>query len=508
MDLKKAFSLQWRLFLPLTLLLWTIIGLLMVYMVQHEKEVKRTALEIQLKNVSSTVIRAYLDGKNLQEQVDFIDAFCNNTTLDALRLTVYNSDDEMIASTDIPMLIENADHEMAPEMTEVRTDSVEIFTNIRPAFADHERMMINAMTSNDGVIQVLSAIPYNYGVERALSYDPMVWIIVIALAVIVTGISFYLCSLVSRNVYILRDFATKAAQGDIPDIKKMKFGHDELGEVSRQIANIYIAKDKALIRSKHEHEVAMRAVNERERVKRQMSNNINHELKTPVGIIKGYLDTINSDPDMPESLRRSFLEKAQAHAERLTQLLKDVSSITRLEEGSQQVELSDFDFHDLVYSIASDLEVSHINGKLEFNYEIPFDCMVRGNYTLVTNALMNLVRNSANYSHGTRIDLRLIGESDTDYTFEYKDDGVGVGEEHLSRLFERFYRVDEGRARKSGGTGLGLPIVKSTFVALGGDITVSNAEPHGLRFIFNIPKAGSPIPTPPTEENPNNSQES
>ncbi len=495
MDLKKTFSLQWRLFLPLTLLLWLVIGLLMAYVVQHEKEVKRNALEIQLKNVSSTIIRSYLDGKDLQEQVDFIDAFCNNTTLDALRLTVYTSDNDMIASTEVPVLIESKDHVMAPEMAEVRTDSIDIYTNIRPSFADHEKMMINAMTSNDGVIQVLSAIPYNSGVNRALSYDPMIWTIVIILTILVTSISFYLCSMISRSVYTLRDFATKAAEGDIPDIEKMKFAHNELGEVSRQIANIYLAKDKALVKSKHEHEVAMRAVKERENIKRQMSNNINHELKTPVGIIKGYLDTINSDPDMPESLRRSFLEKAQAHAERLTNLLKDVSSITRLEDGSEQVELTDFDFHDLVYNLANDLEVSHINGDLEFEYEVPFDCFVKGNYTLINNALMNLVRNSANYSKGTKIELRKIGETDTHYIFEFRDDGTGVGEEHLSRLFDRFYRVDEGRARKSGGTGLGLPIVKSTFVAIGGSIEVKNVEPHGLGFVFTMVKAGAPDPT-------------
>lgn len=498
MDLKKTFSLQWRLFLPLTLLLWVIIGLLVVYMVRHEKAVKRENLELQLKNVNSTILKAYEEGKDLQQVINFINEYNDNTTLDALRITVYTQDDRAIASTQIPVLIENRAHEVAPELSELRgNNGIDEVTHIRPSFVDHEKTMVNAITSNDGLIQVMCATPYNMGVTRALSYDTMVWTIVIILAIVVTAIAFYLCSLVSRSVYVLRDFATKASEGDIPDIEKMTFSHNELGEVSRQIVRIYLAKDKALLRSKHEHEVAMRAVSERERDKRQMSNNINHELKTPVGIIKGYLDTINSDPDMPESLRKSFLEKAQAHAERLSDLLKDVSSITRLEEGSQQVELTDFDFHDLVYTLANDLEVSHINGSLEFDYEIPFDCMVRGNYSLLSNALMNLVRNSANYSKGTRIDLRLTGQTPTHYNFEFKDDGTGVGEEHLSRLFDRFYRVDEGRARKSGGTGLGLPIVKSTFAAIGGNIEVSNAEPHGLRFTFSIPKAGSPMPEQP-----------
>ncbi len=503
MDLKKTFSLQWRLFLPLTALLWLIIGCLVVYMVRHEKEVKRDNIELQLKNVSTTLVKAYEDGQDLQHVIEFIDIYNDNTILDALRVTVYDQYDTPIASTPVPVLIEDDRHNVIPEIREIRdADEIDEVTSIRPSVADRERLMINAMESNDGAIQVLSATPYNNVITHALSYDTMVWAIVIVLTVVVTGVAFYLCSLVSRNVYTLRDFATKASEGRIPDIEHMTFGHDELGEVSRQIVRIYLAKDKALIRSQHEHEVAMRAVSERERVKRQMSNNINHELKTPVGIIKGYLDTINSDPDMPEGLRRSFLEKAQAHAERLTQLLKDVSSITRLEDGNQQVELTDFDFHDLVYSIANDLEVSHINGALEFSYEVPFDCMIRGNYTLLTNALMNLVRNSANYSHGTRIDLRLVDQTDDFYKFEFKDDGIGVADEHLPRLFERFYRVDEGRARKSGGTGLGLPIVKSTVVAMGGDITVSNADPHGLCFTFTIPKAGSNISSN-TSENTN-----
>lgn len=503
MDLRNTISLRWRLFIPLTALLWIIIAFLVIYMVRHEKQLKRDNLEVQLKNVNATLLKAYEEGKDLQELVNFIVQYNDNTTLNALRISVITADNRIIASTDVPVRVEDETHMIAPELTAVRDgNGVGEVTHIRPAFFDHERMMFNAITSSDGVIQVICATPYNVGVVRALAYDTMIWTIVIILAIVVTGVAFYLCSLVCRNVYILRDFAAKASEGNIPDIEHMTFGHDELGEVSRQIVRIYLAKDKAMKRSEHEHEVAMRAVSERERVKRQMTNNINHELKTPVGIIKGYLDTINADPDMPESLRRSFLEKAQAHAERLARLLNDVSSITRLEDGSQQVELSEFDFHDLVYSMANDLEVSQIKGTLEFDYDVPFDCMVRGNYTLLTNALMNLARNAANYSHGTRMELRLVGQTDDFYEFQFKDDGDGVAEEHLSRLFERFYRVDEGRARKSGGTGLGLAIVKNTMTALGGNISVSNAEPHGLCFTFTIPKAGSSV-TPNIEENNN-----
>lgn len=481
----------------MTALLCAIIAVLAWYMIDHERNVKRQNIELQLKNICSTIVQAYEEQQDLQTVVDFINVYNNNTTLDDLRISVYDPHKRLLASSGTVLLSEDPSHHIAPEIAEIeQDDNVDQVSSVRKTYTDRKTMMFSAMWSNDGYIRVLAATPYSISLNRALSYDPMVWIIVGVLLIASLGISYYTTGLVARSVYQLRDFAAKATAGTLSDKDADIFPSNELGDVSRQIMQIYMAKDKALRRSVHEHEVAMRAVNERELVKRQMSNNINHELKTPVGIIKGYLDTINSDPDMPESLRRSFLEKAQQHADRLTQLLKDVSSITRLDDGSQQVEITEFDFHDLVYTMANDLEVSHINGSLEFDWHIPFDCMVLGNYTLLSNALMNLVRNSANYSRGTRITLALVGQTSEAYTFVFADNGVGVGEEHLSRLFDRFYRVDEGRARKSGGTGLGLPIVKSTFSAIGGSIEVTNDTPHGLKFTFTIPRPQHNDPKP------------
>ena len=130
----------------------------------------------------------------------------------------------------------------------------------------------------------------------------------------------------------------------------MEFPHDELGDISRQIVSIYRAKDKALARSVHEHlsvdersMVAISSVDDigscpvacgskKARIKRQVANNLNHELKTPVGIIKGYLDTIISDPGMPDELRINFLKKTQAHTDRLAELLRDVNTVEALKQ--------------------------------------------------------------------------------------------------------------------------------------------------------------------------------
>lgn len=493
MALRRSFKLIWRLFLPLVVLLWTIIGLMLWYTIRNETDVRKEILESQLNNVNATLLAAYEEGKDLHSTLEFIDEYNDNTVFDNLRVSVFNENSTLIASVGTPIVLEDADHQKVPEVDQVQEQGHA--TSVRESLTDRRKMMFNVMTSNDGAITVFAGIPYNARIAVALDYDPMIWMLVFALALVATVIAYVIAHRLSSVVNNLHRFAMKASSSRDYNIESMKFPKDEIGDVAREIVRLYREKDKATQRMEHEHEVALRANEEKARIKRQTANNLNHEIKTPVGIIKGYLDTINSDPDMPEGLRQSFLKKAQEHADRLTQLLKDVSSITRLEDGSQQVETTDFDFHDLIYNIASDLEVSNINEGLEFEWNIPFDTIVRGNYTLLNNAIMNLVRNAAKYSKGTRISLNLIGERDDSYTFSFADDGTGVGEEHLSHLFDRFYRVDEGRSRKSGGTGLGLPIVKSTFQALGGEITVHNAKPHGLEFVFTLQKASTePLP--------------
>lgn len=487
MDSKKSFKLIWRLFLPIAVLLWSIIGLLGWYTISHERQVRRNNLEMQLKNVNATVLDAYERGIDLQRTLNFIRFYTSNTVLNDLRVTVFNDFASEVARVGNPIIIEDSGHRLIPEIIAAEREGV--VTAIRPALSDSRESMFNIMTSNDGSIRSVAVIPYNANVEHALSYDAIIWIVVLALAFCATAVAYAIARKVSLSVNSLHHFAVRAANGIAEDIGNMRFPHDELGDVSREIVRLYREKDKALVRLEHEHKVAIRATEEQARIKRQTANNVNHELKTPVGIIKGYLDTIVSDPDMPASLRNSFIKKAQAHADRLTQLLKDVSSITRLDDGAQQVEISDFDFHDLIYNISNDLEVSKINGPMEFEWSVPFDTFISGNYTLLSNAILNLIRNAAKYSCGTCMTLDLVRQDDKFCYFVFADNGNGVGEEHIPHLFDRFYRVDEGRTRKSGGTGLGLPIVKSTFDALGGDIKVRNIKPHGLAFDFKLPRA-------------------
>jgi len=471
----------------MAVLLWVIMGLLGWYTINHEREIRRENIFLQLKNINATIIDAYEHGSDVQETINFIQFYNANTFLNDLRVSVYNDFAQLVAYCGRPVLIEEEGSRLMPEVFEAQQKGEAVAIRIAPE--ETRESVFSVMTSNDGAIRSVVVVPYSVIINRALGYDAFVWLLVLALAFAATAMAYAIANKVSESVDRLSHLARRAGRGMITDVDSLDFPHDELGDVSREIMRLYQDRDNALQRLKHEHQVAMRANEEKERIKRQTTNNVNHELKTPVSIIKGYLDTIASDPDMPESLRNNFINKAREHADRLSQLLKDVSSITRLDDGTQQVELSNFDFHDLVYNLANDLEVSHINGDMIFEWDVPFDCNISGNYTLLSNAIMNLVKNAAKYSHGTKMTLKLTGEDNNFYHFVFVDDGNGVGPEHLPHLFDRFYRVEEGRTRKSGGTGLGLPIVKSTFSALGGEVDVRLASPHGLEFFFKLPKA-------------------
>ena len=195
-----------------------------------------------------------------------------------------------------------------------------------------------------------------------------------------------------------------------------------------------------------------------------------------------------SQPDMPQEDREHFLAKAQVNVERLVSMLNDLSTMTRLEESNGNIPMKEVDFHEFVANLASDIEASQLIGKMKFRYNVPENCIISGNEGLLNSTLQNLVKNSANYSQGTEIGLDLLGKTEGHYTFSFYDNGVGVTEEHIPHLFDRFYRVDTGRSRKAGGTGLGLPIVKSSINTMGGSISVRQRKGGGLEFIFTLPR--------------------
>ncbi|MBQ9076493.1 MAG: HAMP domain-containing histidine kinase [Muribaculaceae bacterium] len=486
MALKKRLSYQWRIFFPLVALLWTLIIVLVFFQYKREVAYRSENINRQLAFINNRIINAYERDLDLVPFMHFVAQYFDNTIFNDIIVSVYDDSGKLIYCIGTPILQSDSDNIQSPELIEAEQHGVG--TSLRTGIVYPDSLFyFSARKSTDGKIFVHTAMPYNLSIADAISAESSLWIIVITIAVIVTIIAYYASRYFSRNITLLRDFANRAALGK-DFIAEGRFPHDELGDISRQIINIYREKDKAIEQREREHRIAIHATEEKSRIKRQLTNNINHELKTPIGIIKGYLDTIASDPGMDNDTRQRFITKSQEHMQRLCNLLNDISTMTRLDEAGSNIPTTEIDYHDLVYSISNDLEVSKINGPLEFNFDLPFECNINGNYSLLTDMLLNLIKNAAAYSHGTETWLKLINESENYYTFTFYDNGIGVEEQHIPHLFERFYRIDEGRSRKAGGTGLGLPIVRNTILMLGGTISVKNRHGGGLEFLYTLPK--------------------
>lgn len=228
---------------------------------------------------------------------------------------------------------------------------------------------------------------------------------------------------------------------------------------------------------------------EESRMKRQLTQNVSHELKTPVSSIQGYLETILSNPDLPPGKRQFFLERCYSQSTRLTGLLRDISVLNRLDEAEGMFDLSDVHIPQLIREIekecSKEMEEKHITSEVV----LPGDAVVHGNYSLLYSIFRNLYDNAIAYAgENSRIRVNCYKEDPKFYYFSFSDDGVGIEEEHVNRIFERFYRVDKGRSRKMGGTGLGLSIVKNGVNFHKGQISVKSSPGKGVTFFFTLKK--------------------
>lgn len=228
---------------------------------------------------------------------------------------------------------------------------------------------------------------------------------------------------------------------------------------------------------------------EESRMKRQLTQNVSHELKTPVSSIQGYLETILSNPDLSPDKRQFFLERCYSQSTRLTGLLRDISVLNRLDEASEMFDLTEVNITKLIAEIqkecSQDMEEKHITSEII----LPGEPTVFGNNSLLYSIFRNLYDNAIAYAgENIRITVNCYKEDPKYYYFSFSDNGVGIPEEHINRIFERFYRVDKGRSRKIGGTGLGLSIVKNGVNFHKGQISAKSSPGKGVTFFFTLKK--------------------
>lgn len=225
---------------------------------------------------------------------------------------------------------------------------------------------------------------------------------------------------------------------------------------------------------------------EKERIRKQLTNNINHELKTPVASIKICVETLLAHRDISEEKRDMFLRRCLANTERLRRLLADVSLITRMDDGPASITQEEVDLCELIRAAVDERHMMAESKGMVIDNAVNSPLPMQGNPSLLEAVFNNLLDNAIAYSGGTAVSIRLLHTDSQRIVLSVSDNGVGVGEEHLPRLFERFYRIDKGRSRAAGGTGLGLAIVKNAVLLHGGSISVQNGHNGGLAFEITL----------------------
>lgn len=340
--------------------------------------------------------------------------------------------------------------------------------------------------TSDGKFVVRTAVPYDVTLHQLLSADYGFMWTLLAIMTIMCLLGYMATRRVGEHVSRLNRFAEKAERGErIHDTGP--FPHDELGEISEHIVRLYSRMQQAVTERDREHQTVIRQQQEKSDMKRRLTNNINHELKTPVASMQLCLDTLLAHPDMTPSQREEILSKCARASQRLARLLDDVAAITRLDDGSTQIALEQVDIAHIVAETIEQYTMQADAKGIRIVNSVTFDSPIPGNRSLMESVIGNLLSNAIEYSGGSVIEISQFIDS-RHIEINVSDNGCGIAPQHLPHIFERFYRIDKGRSRRAGGTGLGLAIVKNAVAWHGGTVSAAPRTEGGISFTVTLPR--------------------
>lgn len=443
-----------------------------VFQQAREKQYKIDLLNVNLQNYNQQMAHAMKYMTKVNEQT--LSRYVHTHGLRNLRVTIINHKGMVIFDNVEKKYQLFTNHANRPEIIEALKkgagSSVE-----RNSKTLKQEFFYSATYFPDTKLIIRSAMPYNHNLAKSLQADQhFIWFALMAV-LILTVVLWRFLNRLGTNITKLKLFASKADRNESLETEDLiAFPNDELGEIAERIIKLY----KRLQHTRQEQDL----------LKRQLTQNIAHELKTPVASIQGYLETILSNRHIDEETKQQFLKRGYAQSQRLSLLLNDISTLNRIDEVPEMIAYEEVNLSTIVNDIKKEVALELQKHQMKFINYMPTNIMIQGNRSLLYSIFRNLTDNAITYAgNNTTITLKAT-EGNSDWSFTFTDNGVGVPYKHLPRLFERFYRVDKGRSRKLGGTGLGLAIVKNAITLHGGTIQVKNRDNGGLIFEFNLKK--------------------
>ena len=417
-----------RLFLVIIVFLWSVVFCFIGFQYLREQQYKSDFLSAQLQLYNRHLLEIVEEGQPYEEYI-----MTHNKPFDELRVTIITLSGAVIY--DNVLLIDSLDnHRERPEIVLALKNGSGY--HIGRQSASDGREYFYSATKGERVV-VRTAIPYSSSLDELLKADWNFLIVMISISVVMSVVAFFITRKLGKNIERIKRYE---------------------------------------------------AEQEKDILKRQLTNNINHELKTPVASIQVCLETLLSGISLTDEKRQELIERCYTNNERLRRLLNDVSLITRMEDGSALISKERIVVNDIIKEIAEELEIMPKEERLNLHTNFNEMVVMDGNISLIGSIFRNLTENAIAYSEGRNIYISLLENNDEECRISFEDDGKGVQAEQLPRLFERFYRVDKGRSRQKGGTGLGLAIVKHAVQFHGGTIKVNNRPDGGLRFEFSLKK--------------------
>ena len=446
-----------------------------VYQYKREKEYKIDILHSRLQMYNYEMVQTV--GKDSMSSSRLFRDYVLHHQMEGLRVSVIDKEGRVIFDsydTDVEAL---GNHLQRTEIQQALREGSG-YDIKRMSQSTHETYFYSATRFGDVIVR--AAVPYSAELTRSLQADNTYIYFSGVLTLLLGIVLYYITHRISRHIGYLREFAVKAEEGEELDHElERRLPDDELGDISHTIIMLYWK-----LRHSEEDKV---------RIKRQLTQNAAHELKTPAASIHGYLESILDHPDMPESKKNHFLERCYAQSERMSKLLQDMSALTKLDEmddSHSREKYHQVNILQIIQNALDDTALQLHDKGITPSLQVPRHIEVLGDASLIYSIFRNLIDNAIAYATGASYLSIVSKEAESEgrhfYEFLVSDNGPGVEPLHLDHLFERFYRIDKGRSRKLGGTGLGLAIVKNAVAAHGGTATAQLTPGGGLTIRFTL----------------------